>query len=256
MEKRSVPFLALAPVFLTLGGWLATAGPGATSAWAEPGGEAERIVHRLAEQDKRLALRRRQFDYDLLIIRQRLDADRRIVSESKERVVVYADRAPDYGSRPEKGPEGETAKAAKEEPFEVLNLIDHYFYAIDGSETVNGVDCYKIRFTPKPNMPYRNREEKVCNAVWGHLWVSKEDYSLMRNEGFLGHPVSVAWFFARLYELHFRWESQRLPNGDWGPKEVRYRYAVHIPFGWLRERVIRQYRDFRYHEGSRKPLAR
>ncbi len=255
MEKRSAPLPLLVPSLLALGGWLVSSWLGPVSAWADPG-EADRIVHRLAEQDKRLALRRRQFDYDLLIVREKLDADRRVVSESKERQVVYADRAPDYGSRPEKGPEGETAKAAQEEPFEVLNLIDHYFYAMDGSEMVNGVDTYRIRFTPKPNMPYRNREEKVCNAVWGHLWVSKEDASLMRNEGFLDHPVSVAWFFARLYELEFHWESQQLPNGDWGPKEVRYRYAVHIPFGWLRERVIRQYGDFRYHGAARRSSVR
>jgi hypothetical protein len=255
MEKRALRLFFLSRSVWVLGGWLLGLWLGWGAAWAEPSEEAYRIVRRLAEQDKRLAERRRQFDYDLIIIREKLDAERRIVSESKQRQAVYADRPPDYGSRPEKGPEGETAKAAQEEPFEVLNVIDHYYYSLDGSERVNGVDCYKIRFTPRPNMPYRNREEKVVNAVWGHLWASKEDYSLLQNEGFLGHPVSVAWFFARLYELEFRWESQQLPNGDWGPKEVRYRYAVHIPFGWLRERVIRESVDFRYHGAGKKPAA-
>ena len=47
----------------------------------------------------------------------------------------------------------------------------------------------RIDFLPKPDMPYDNREEKVLNNTGGHIWASKADYSLIRNEGSLMRPV-------------------------------------------------------------------
>lgn len=213
---------------------------------ADPTLSAREIVDRLAAQDRLLQQRRKAFDYDLQITREKLDAQRAVTSSSTEKIVVKGDRRPDFGTRPEaSSTENETKKAAREEPFELLKILDHYDYALQGEEMVAGVLCYKIGFTPKPNMPYDNREEKVLNAVSGHLWVSTKDYSLLRNEGALMHPVSVAWIFASLREMEFQFDAMPLPNGDWGPRREQYRYLVHIPFMTLHERDTREMSNYR-----------
>ncbi|MDD2677132.1 MAG: hypothetical protein PHP75_06670, partial [Methylacidiphilaceae bacterium] len=66
MEKQALRLFFLSRSVWVLGGWLLGLWLGWGAAWAEPSEEAYRIVRRLAEQDKRLAERRRQFDYDLI----------------------------------------------------------------------------------------------------------------------------------------------------------------------------------------------
>src|ERR1700679_3803826 len=128
---------------------------------AEPVPSAREIVARIAAQDKILQQRRKQYDYDLEITREKLDDADHAASTSQEKVVVKGDKRPDFGTRTALGqPEDEAKKAAREEPFELLRILDHYNYTLVGEETVEGVPCYKIAFTPKPDMPYANREEK------------------------------------------------------------------------------------------------
>jgi hypothetical protein len=213
-------------------------------AWAAP--TADEIIRHVAARDKELVQRRKAFDYDIEITREKLDSHGAVTSTTREKMIVRGDRRPGYGTRPTEGnPEAEAQKTSREEPFELLKMIDHYTYALLGGEMVDGVDCYKIGFIPKSGMPYENREEKVLNNVSGHIWASKQDYSLIRNEGSLMRPVSVAWIFATLREMEFHFDAMRMPNGDYGPGRLRYQYLVAIPFMQLHERDTRIMSNYR-----------
>jgi hypothetical protein len=207
---------------------------------------ADEIIARVTAQDKQLTERRKDFDYDLDITREKLDANKAVTQTIKEHLVVKGDNRPSYGTRSTDGnPEQEAQKASREEPFELLKMIDHFAYTLEGVEEADGVPCYKISFVPKPDMPYENREEKVLNAVSGHLWIATKDYSLIKNQGALMHPVSVAWIFATLREMEFHFDSMELPNGDYGPMQVQYRYLVSIPFTIMHERDTRKMSNYR-----------
>jgi hypothetical protein len=217
-----------------------------TPAWAGTAPTADDMIRLIAARDKQLVQRRKAFDYDMEITREKLDSDRAVVSTVRDKTVVTGDRRPGYGTRSASGdPEQEAQKTSREEPFELLKIIDHYNYTLEGEETVDGVDCYKIGFTPKPDMPYENREEKVLNNVSGHIWAAKQDYSVIKNEGSLMHPVSVAWIFATLREMEFHFDAMRMPNGDYGPGHLQYRYLVSIPFMQLHERDTRVMSNYR-----------
>jgi len=218
----------------------------ATPAWAATAPTADEIISQVVARDKQLVQRRKAFDYDIEISREKLDSNRAVLSTVREKAVVTGDRRPGYGTRSSTGnPEQEAQKTSREEPFELLNIIDHYTYTLEGEERVDGVDCYKIGFTPKPDMPYANREEKVLNNVSGHIWASRQDYSVIKNEGSLMHPVSVAWIFATLEEMEFHFDAMRMPNGDYGPGRLQYRYLVSIPFMELHERDTRIISNYR-----------
>lgn len=238
----TVKNLLLAGAMLALSG---AAGP------VQAAPDAAEIVDKVLKRDKELQERRRGYDYDLTVTREKLKEDRSSGETSEETSVVVADRRPDYGTRSGLSPEQEAEKASKEEPFELLKVIDHFNYALEGTEEVRGIPCYKVAYRPKPDMPYRNREEKVINQVSGYLWVSQKDYSLMRNSGSLSDPVQVGWIFATLKELEFSYESQLLPNGDYGPKQVTYRFLVDIPFGQIHERHTRRMAKYRASGGEK-----
>lgn len=207
---------------------------------------ADEIIANVVARDKQLVERRKAFTYDIDITREKLDRHHTVVETLRDHEVIEGDRHLDYGTRPSgDNPDDEAKNASREEPFELLNIVDHYTYTLQGEEETDGVECYKVAFTPKPDMPYRNREEKVLNSVSGHLWVSTRDYSLIKNQGSLMHPVSVAWIFATLLEMEFTFDSMTLPNGDAGPKQVQYRYLVSIPFTSLHERDTRKMLNYR-----------
>jgi hypothetical protein len=207
---------------------------------------AEEIVNRIGARDKQLVERRKAFDYDIAITREKLNSDNSVSSTEHDSSIVVGGRGPGYGTRTmSEDPNDEARKTSKEEPFELLKIVDHYNYTLEGIETVDGVECYKIAFTPKPNMPYDNREEKVLNNVAGHIWASTQDFSLIKNEGSLLRPVSVAWIFASLHEMQFHFDAKRMPNGDYGPGRLQYQYLVSIPFMDLHERDTRLMSNYR-----------
>lgn len=198
--------------------------------------DAQEIVVKVAKRDKELQQRRKNLNYNLEVIEQKLDDDKKVISSTDTNTEIYGDKRPGYAPPPGATPQDEVKEQAKEEPFNILNVIDHFSYDMEGEETILGVPCYKIHFAPKGDQPYHSREEKVVNAVAGYIWAAKSDYTLMKNTGSLTHPVSVAWFFASLRELEFRYDAQLLPNGDYGPKQIVYRFKVSIPFGSIHER--------------------
>jgi len=219
-----------------------------TSVWGAGASatSADDIIHRIAARDKILVQRRKAFDYDIAITREKLDEDRKVTSTQTDHAVVAGDQRPNYGTRSTPAdPQQEAQKTSREEPFELLKIIDHYTYTLEGTEVVDGVECYRIGFKPKPDMPYENREEKVLNHVSGHIWASTEDYSVIRNEGSLTEPVPVAWIFASLREMEFHFDSMKMPNGDYGPAYLQYRYLVDIPFMQLSERDTRKMSNYR-----------
>ena len=219
---------------------------GILPAWGDTALTGREIIDRAAAQDKILQERRKAFDYDLSITREKLDDKNAVTSTSTEKMVVSGDHRPSFGTRSAPGaPEDEQKKAAKEEPFELLNILDHYNYTNEGEEMVNGALCYKVAFTPKRDQPYANREEKVLNAVSGHIWAAKSNFSLVRNEGSLMHPVSVAWVFATLDEMSFHFDAMEMPDGEFAPREEQYSYRVDIIFTTLHERDTRKFSNYR-----------
>jgi len=222
----------------------------AVNAKADP--DAGEIIQNVIKRDKELQEHRKGYDYDLDVTREKLNSDLTAKDTTESKSVVVGDKRPDYNTRDNLTPEQEAEKQSKEEPFELLNVIDHFSYSLEGVEDIHGIPCYKIAYKPKPNMPYKNREEKVINAVSGYLWVSQKDYSLMKNTGSLTAPVQVGWIFATLKELEFSHETVQLPNGDWGPQQVTYRFLVEIPFGQIHERHTRKMSNYRASGGEKQ----
>ena len=206
---------------------------------------AEVVVNKMIQRDKVLVKHRAVYTYTVVEMREKLDADGKTTDTSNVKMQVKGDKSPDYGTRSGQGMEASLKQASQEEPFNILHIISHYKFEFAPNEAWNGVPCYKIHFSPKANQPYSNREEKVANGLDGYLWISKSDYSLLHNTGTLTAPVSVAWFFASVRELEFVFDAKPLPNGEFGPAEIQYRFRVKIPFTQIHERHTRLMTDYR-----------
>ena len=56
------------------------------------------------------------------------------------------------------------------------SLVEDYIHTLEGTEFINGIECYKIKFVPKPD----------AAIVWGAImkWISKEAYFQLKSEYF------------------------------------------------------------------------
>lgn len=216
---------------------------GVSTLRADPAADA--LVQKMTERDKALVLRRAAYTYTVVETREKLDAGGKTTSSSRVKMEMRGDKSPDYGTRSGQGMEASLKQASREEPFNILKILSHYRFTMEPDEAWNNVPCFKVHFTPRENQPYSNREEKVANGLQGDLWIEKADYSLLHNTGRLTGPVSVAWFFASVQELDFDFDTARLPNGDFGPSRIQYRFRVALPFFQIHERHTRISTDYR-----------
>jgi hypothetical protein len=206
---------------------------------------ADALVKRMVARDHVLVQHRAAYTYTVVETREKLDADGKTTSTSDVKMEIRGDKSPDYGTRTGQGMEASLKQAAREEPFNILNILSHYNFSMRPDEPWNGELCYRVHFRPKENQLYNNREEKVANELEGDLWIDKVDDSLLHNTGKLTQPVSVAWFFASVHELDFDFDTMRLPNGEFGPGLIKYRFRVKIPFMQIHERHTRVMSNYR-----------
>ncbi len=226
--------------------WMLLVAAGACPA-AGADARARGLVDRMVERDAELVRRRAALVYTLETVRIKLDVAGRETSRTRELKTMGGAARGEYGTREGRdgAMEGDLRRASEEEPFELLTMLDHYEFTVAGAETVHGEACAVVAYAPRPGMPHRNREQKVLNHTSGRMWIREADGTLMRNEGRLMGPVAVAWFFATLREMAFRFETARLPNGDYGPASVAYQFHVKAMMADVRERHERRMLEYR-----------
>lgn len=202
--------------------------------------EASGIIRKMVHRDLELSKNREQLVCEVHEKKEELDADGKVTSTEWKKWSPLPTSPNRYGVEDAHRLSNGKLEVSKEEPFSILQVMDHFTCIRAADEIVDGTLCYQIKFSPKDRQKYKTREEKVANQLEGVLWISQADYSLVKNTGRLTRSVDVAWFFASVEEVEFSFESQVLPNGELGPKTIEYRFLAEIPpFLTFHERHIR-----------------
>jgi hypothetical protein len=106
--------------------------------------------------------------------------------------------------------QSETAVAAVHK----YNLRDRYNWKRLADETVTGESAYVIAFEPKPHQIARSREERFFSLLGGKLWVSPNDFIILKMEVALQSPCHLFWILARVTTFQFTYilEPSRGPR--------------------------------------------
>jgi len=85
---------------------------------------------------------------------------------------------------------GDYIQPAKEERIRFnREFTERYLYKIERSEIIRTHSCWAISFKPKQgDLPERNRMDRALNQMTGILWISRDDYGLVRVEFALRNP--------------------------------------------------------------------
>ncbi len=94
------------------------------------------------------------------------------------------------------------------------NLRDRYNWKRLPDENVAGEGAYVIAFEPKPRQNARSREERFFGLLAGKLWVSRDDFIVLKMEAGLQSPCHLFWILARVTTFQFTYilEPSRGPR--------------------------------------------
>ena len=94
------------------------------------------------------------------------------------------------------------------------NLRDRYNWKRLPDTTVAGEAAYLIAFEPKPNQVARSREERFFSLLAGKLWVSRDDFAVLKMDVALQSPCHLFWILAQVTTFKFTYilEPSRGPR--------------------------------------------
>ena len=163
-------------------------------------------------------------------------------SEPFKVISVRGDRIPadpDEAVRQAKGQETDRRK----HDFSLRVLAARFNISYVGLGSSLGVPAYILSFEPKPNQPYRDQTEKVLNQLHGRLWIDPRTDVVLQTEATLVQPVTVAWIFAKITRLDFKYQM-RSTASIFGPSGLQVSVEVSTPLWSVRQRQTIDLTDF------------
>ena len=125
-----------------------------------------------------------------------------------------ASAAPSSKSKPRDEAEEKNQAESAVEAVRKYNLRDRYNWKRLPDETVGGEGAYVITFEPKLRQNTRSREERFFSLLAGKLWVSRNDFIILKMEVGLQSPCHLFWILARVTTFQFTYilEPSRGPR--------------------------------------------
>lgn len=116
-----------------------------------------------------------------------------------------------------KTPESTAEKNQSESAVEAVhkyNLRDRYNWKRLPDEMVTGETAYVIAFEPKAHQVARSREERFFSLLAGKLWVSANDFIILKMDVALQSPCHLFWILAQVTTFKFTYmlEPSRGPR--------------------------------------------
>lgn len=117
------------------------------------------------------------------------------------------------------------------------NLRERYNWKRLPDDTANGDACYVIAFEPKPGQPARSREERFFSLLAGKIWVSQEDFTIVKMDAALQSPCRLFWILAQVTTFQFTYNLQPASGPRlFRPTKATARTVVIFPFYAVRQK--------------------
>jgi len=217
--------------------------------------DANEIVEKMVVEEETNNILARKYEYEQETVTEKLNGDGKVVSSktktTKQRLqpqISYkvqgikggkeVETEVGFGSAPQ---EPSKEDGTYLEAMTIRELSRYYDFTRGNDEAINGVNYYVLNFKPKDakDIPKaKSQEEKVLAHLAGKLWIHPVDFSIVKSDSRLVSPLPFAIIdLVSLRDLHISYESSKLENKVWVPKQMEVFYEVRIVyFHMIRER--------------------
>ena len=126
---------------------------------------------------------------------------------------------------------------------QLLHLASYRFM---GKESLNGVDCYRLDFTPEDVHPIMGGlAAKFTKAMAGSLWITVEGFHLAAAKAETVRPITIAFWLSKVYSLKIRMDAGPVGDGVWLPLRVEVDTEARILIKGLHRENLFTYSDYR-----------
>jgi len=137
------------------------------------------------------------------------------------------------------------AEGQEESGYSLGQLLHLSSYRFIGQEAMNGVDCYRLDFSPDDVRPRTGGlAAKFTKAMEGSLWITVEGFHLAAARAQTVRPITIALSLSKVYELKVRMEAGPVGEGVWLPLRVEVNTNARILIKAIRRRNLFTYSDF------------
>ncbi len=117
------------------------------------------------------------------------------------------------------------------------SLRDRYLWTCLPDEKAAGEASAVIAFKPKPGLPIKTREQRFFSQLGGKIWISRQDFTVLKSEGALLDPYRLFWIIARITKLEFNYEVESSPaNRLLRKSQASAETVVSFPFKSVRQK--------------------
>ena len=129
-------------------------------------------------------------------------------------------------------------------------LMERYETSLIGSEVVRGHTCWVINFEPRDGkLPDNRRMDKALNRSTGRLWISQDDYGVVRVAFEMQKPFRYLWgLVATLRHAEGRLDFERVEAEFWAPVAFDLTLDLRVFFKGIRRRIQQQWTDYGHHD--------
>jgi len=115
--------------------------------------------------------------------------------------------------KPTTKPDKNQAESAVE-AVRKYDLRNRYIWKRLPDENAAGEGAYVISFEPKPKQNTKSREERFFSLLAGKLWVSRNDFTVLKAEAALQSPCQLFWIIARVTTFQLTYELEPARGGN------------------------------------------
>lgn len=147
--------------------------------------------------------------------------------------------APEKQSKPKSASDPETNQIESAiDAVRKYRLRDRYAWKRLPDETVAGEDVYVLSFQPKPKQDTSSREERFFGLLAGRIWISRDDFAVLKAKGVLQSPCSLFWIIARVTTFQFTYELDPRSNTNrlFRTSKATAKTVVTFPFYSVRQK--------------------
>ncbi len=137
------------------------------------------------------------------------------------------------------------AEGQEESGYSLGQLLHLSSYRFMGQEALNGVDCYRLDFTPDDVQPRTGGlAAKFTKAMQGSLWITVEGFHLAAARAETVQPISIALSLSKVYDLKVRMDAGPVGEGVWLPLRVEVNTNARILIKLILRHNLFTYSDF------------
>lgn len=125
-------------------------------------------------------------------------------------------------------------------------MIAGFSFRLDGMETVNGRNCYKVDASPNPAYVPKSRETQVLKGMRGTLWIDSQAYQWVKVHASVFRPVAFGLFIAHVEPgTEFLLEEAPVEGSLWMPSHFETKVNAKVLFFGYKTQELETYSNYR-----------